>query len=78
MDSDTLSTHETFPLISYIMPTNNRRAFVPRAISYFLCQDYVNKELIIVDDGADATGELIGIAIEQSSFNRCTHRKVLY
>lgn len=41
------------------MPTYNRRAFVPRAIEYFLRQDYANKELVIVDDGTDAVGDLV-------------------
>src|SRR5205085_4910148 len=40
-------------------PTYNRRAFVLQAISYFLKQDYVNRELIIVDDGTDAIGDLL-------------------
>ena len=39
------------PLVSCIMPTYNRREFVPLAIRYFLRQDYANKELIIIDDG---------------------------
>jgi glycosyltransferase involved in cell wall biosynthesis len=38
-------------LVSCIMPTFNRRAFVPQAIRYFLRQDFEHKELIIVDDG---------------------------
>src|SRR5512142_2180234 len=41
------------------MPTYNRRLFAPRAIEYFLRQDYANKELIIVDDGTDAVGDLV-------------------
>lgn len=41
------------------MPTYNRRAFVPRALEYFLRQDYTNKELVIVDDGMDAIGDLV-------------------
>ncbi|MBE7169299.1 MAG: class I SAM-dependent methyltransferase [Williamsia sp.] len=41
------------------MPTYNRRAFVPHAIRYFLQQDYENKELIIIDDGADCIGDLV-------------------
>jgi len=41
------------------MPTHNRRFFVPRAINYFLQQDYANKELIIVDDGTDPIEDLI-------------------
>lgn len=41
------------------MPTYNRRLFVPKAIFYFLRQDYSNKELIIFDDGEDSVEDLI-------------------
>ncbi|NCD71700.1 glycosyltransferase [Mucilaginibacter agri] len=47
------------PLVSCIMPTSNRRSFVPDAIRYFLQQDYNNKELLIVDDGDDSVEDLI-------------------
>ena len=47
------------PLVSCIMPTANRRAFVPRAIGYFLRADYEPRELIIVDDGSDPVGDLV-------------------
>jgi hypothetical protein len=47
------------PLVSCVMPTYNRRQFVPYAIKYFLRQDYENKELIIIDDGADAVKDLV-------------------
>jgi hypothetical protein len=47
------------PLVSCIMPTYNRRRFVPSAIRYFLRQDFPNKELVIVDDGTDAVGDLV-------------------
>ena len=47
------------PLVSCIMPTFNRRHFVPRAIDYFLRQDYPNRELIIIDDGTDRVADLI-------------------
>ena len=46
-------------LVSCIMPTYNRRQFVPNAIQYFLRQDYQNKELIIIDDGTDLVADLI-------------------
>lgn len=46
-------------LVSCIMPTYNRRAFVPNAIRYFLRQDYVHKELIIIDDGTDDISDLV-------------------
>lgn len=41
----------SLPLVSCIMPTKNRREFVPKAIEYFLRQTYPNKELVIVNDG---------------------------
>jgi hypothetical protein len=47
------------PLVSCIMPTYNRRQFVPLAIDYFLRQDYEPKELIIIDDGTDGIADLV-------------------
>ncbi len=47
------------PFVSCIMPTYNRRKFVPNAIRYFLRQDYQSKELIIVDDGTDCIEDLV-------------------
>ena len=49
------------PLISCILPTYNRRGFLPHAIHYFLRQDYPNRELLIVDDGPDAVGDLVPV-----------------
>lgn len=48
-----------WPLVSCIMPTYDRRAFVPLALEQFRRQDYPNKELIVVDDGPDAVGDLV-------------------
>jgi glycosyltransferase involved in cell wall biosynthesis/predicted O-methyltransferase YrrM len=50
---------DTAPLVSCIMPTYNRREFIPNAIRYFLRQDYDNKELIIIDDGTDSISDLV-------------------
>ncbi|HEY5988425.1 MAG TPA: glycosyltransferase [Streptosporangiaceae bacterium] len=47
------------PMVSCIMPTYNRRAFVPQAIRHFLDQDYPDRELIVVDDGTDTVEDLI-------------------
>ncbi len=47
------------PLVSCIMPTADRRAFVPQAIRHFLRQDYPKRELIVLDDGADNIADLI-------------------
>lgn len=46
-------------LVSCIMPTANRRKFVPSAIDLFLSQDHPDKELIIVDDGSDRVEDII-------------------
>jgi len=47
------------PLVTCIMPTFNRRSFVPGAIACFLGQDYPNLELIIVDDGTDPVSDIV-------------------
>ncbi len=47
------------PLVSCIMPTFDRRSFVPQAVRYFLRQDYPAKELVIVDDGPQPVSDLL-------------------
>jgi predicted O-methyltransferase YrrM len=47
------------PLISCIMPTADRRRFVPHAIRHFLAQEYPERELVIVDDGKDPVEDLV-------------------
>jgi len=42
-----------------IMPTADRRAFVPQAIAQFFAQDYADCELLIVDDGTDEIADLV-------------------
>lgn len=49
----------TQPLVSCIMPTYNRRQFIPHAIRYFLRQTYESTELIVIDDGTDTIKDLI-------------------
>lgn len=46
------------PLVTCIMPTYNRRPFVPLALECFRLQSYPNRELIIVDDGSDPVEDL--------------------
>jgi len=58
--------HETKPhwptlgpgSVSCIMPTKNRRQFVPRAIACFQAQSYGPRELIILDNG-DSVKDLV-------------------
>src|SRR5689334_4653100 len=46
-------------VVSCIMPTANRRVFIPRAVAYFFRQDYPERELLIIDDGSDPVEDLI-------------------
>jgi O-antigen biosynthesis protein len=46
-------------LVSCVMPTANRRRFVPGAIAQFLAQNYAQKELVILDDGDDMVADLV-------------------
>jgi len=46
-------------LVSCLMPTADRRTFIPRAIEHFLRQTYAARELVIVDDGADPVADLV-------------------
>ena len=47
------------PRLSAIMPTADRRRFVPAAIAQFLAQTEINAELVILDDGTDSVADLI-------------------
>ena len=47
------------PLVSCVMPTFDRRRFIPQAVRYFLRQDYPATELIIVDDGPEPVSDLL-------------------
>jgi glycosyltransferase involved in cell wall biosynthesis len=64
------------PLVSCIMPTADRRAWVPYAVEYFLRQDYARRELVIVDDGVDAIQDLLP-ADERIRYVRLPGRQVL-
>ncbi len=56
----TMTDSSSQPLVSCVMPTTaRRRLFIPQAINYFQRQDYVNKELLVVDDGPESIADLI-------------------
>lgn len=50
VNSNARDNEEELPLISCVMPTYGRPAYVNEAIQMFLDQDYPNKELIILND----------------------------
>lgn len=45
--------------VSCVMPTKNRRSFIPAAIDCFMRQTYENRELIITDDGKDSVIDIV-------------------
>jgi glycosyltransferase involved in cell wall biosynthesis len=47
------------PLVTCVLPTADRRAYVAQSIEYFLRQDYPNKELLVLDDGGDRVEDLV-------------------
>jgi glycosyltransferase involved in cell wall biosynthesis len=70
-----MSTAEQ-PLVSCIMPTADRRRFVPLAIQNFLQQDYPNRELVILDDGKDSVADL-SPADGRVKYIRMPHRQTV-
>ena len=49
----------TSKLVSCIMPTFNRGAFIRESVRMFLAQDYPHRELIVVDDGTEPVAHLL-------------------
>ena len=47
------------PLVSCIMPTSGRPEWLAQAIRYYQRQDYPNRELVIVDAGAESANAII-------------------
>lgn len=47
------------PLVSCVMPTWNRRTFIPAAVDCWLKQTYQNRELVILDDGEEPIEDLL-------------------
>lgn len=48
------------PLVTAVVPTYNRRDYLPASLDAILAQDYVNMEVVVADDGStDGTAELI-------------------
>ncbi len=60
---------QEFPLISCIMPTFGRPAYVGEAVAMFLAQDYPAKELIILNDCPDQffSSDLPGVSVTNVS-----------
>src|SRR2546422_2964152 len=46
-------------LVTCVMPTAERRPFVPHAVACFRHQDHPNLELLVIDDGDDSVADLM-------------------
>lgn len=53
------SSGQSGRLVSCVLPTRNRAAFIPHAIRSYQSQTYPFRELVIVDNGTDETASLI-------------------
>lgn len=53
------------PLVSCVMPTFGRPELVPESVAMFLAQDYLNKELIVLNDcpGQEYVMDLPGVRV---------------
>jgi glycosyltransferase involved in cell wall biosynthesis len=60
------------PMVSVVLPTYNRAAYLGRAIQSVLAQTHTNLELIVVDDGSgdDTAAVVAGIADERLRYLR--------
>ncbi len=61
-----------YPLVSCLMPTKNRREFIPRALKMWREQDYPIRELIIIEDGEDNISDLLDVRDVWMRYQRFT------
>lgn len=64
-------------LISCLMPTADRRPFVPMAITCFLNQTHPDRELIVLDDGSQDISDLIPTSPNIFLFTRPNQNRTL-
>jgi O-antigen biosynthesis protein len=64
------------PIVSCIMPTLNRRPFIPLTLACFRAQTWAAKELIVVDDGEDDIRDLVA-GVPQVRYLRLSRRATI-
>lgn len=70
-----MSTADTDPKVSVIIPTYNRAQFVCRAIRSVLNQTYQDFELFVVDDGSRDNMEEVVQSFHHSQLKYLRHEK---
>lgn len=63
-------------LVSAIMPTCDRRRFIPASLKCYQDQTWKNRELIVVDDGSDSVADLLN-GVDGASYYRVPKFKTL-
>jgi glycosyltransferase involved in cell wall biosynthesis len=70
---------KSFPLVSYVIPTYNRKEFLTECIDSIIAQTYKNIEIIVVDDGStDGTGDFIKSKYPMVKYLYHDNRKIPY
>jgi glycosyltransferase involved in cell wall biosynthesis len=64
-------------LVSCIMPTCNRQGLIPVALKCFLSQDWPDKELVVVDDGAAGVGGLVKQLVPEAVYIYLAEKQVI-
>lgn len=64
-------------LVSCIMPTCNRQGLIPVALKCFLSQDWLDKELVVIDDGAVKVGGLVKQLVPDAVYIYLAEKQVI-
>jgi glycosyltransferase involved in cell wall biosynthesis len=64
-------------LVSCIMPTYNRREFIPVALRCYSSQDWSDKQLVVIDDGPDAVGGLVRQLVPDAVYIYLAERQMI-
>ena len=64
-------------LVSCIMPTYNRHDLIPVALKCFLSQDWPEKELLVIDDGAVKVEGLVKQMVPDSVYIYLTGKQII-
>ena len=64
-------------LVSCIMPTCDRQGLIPVALKCFLSQDWPDKELVVIDDGAVKVGGLVKQLVPDAAYIYLAEKQII-